>query len=153
MSKYLDGLFRVILTNGGTAVGGTGKAIKFAGGKGLDVTQAPDGTLIEARYSDNAIYAYTPVEAGTSAVAIKSIFPRRGGKAGGSTLTVHGKNLKKNGATPTVKVGGSNCAVQWASNDKLQCTLPGGSGKVDVTVNVGGESYTFSAGYRFVDGK
>lgn len=130
----------------------SGQAIKFAGGRGLDVTQAPDGSLIEARYSDSELYAYKPVEADSPAVALKSVFPHRGGQAGGSTLTVYGKNLKKNGASPSITVGGSNCAVQSATNNKLKCTLPGGSGTVDVVVSVGGETYTMYSGYRYISG-
>jgi len=107
---------------------------------------------VEARFSDQAIYGYKPKEAATSSVAVKSVFPHRGGQAGGSTLTVYGKNLKKGGANPIVTVGGSNCAVQSANNDKLQCNLPGGSGTVDVVVNVNGESSTFKSGYRYITG-
>jgi len=129
-----------------------GRAIAFADGSGLDVTQAPDGTLIEARYIENQIYAYRPVEEASSAVAVKSVFPRRGGLAGGSTLTIYGQNLEKNGEFPSVSVGGSSCAVQSASDNKLECTLPGGSGTVDVVVNVGDESYTFFSGYRYIAG-
>ena len=129
-----------------------GRAIAFAGGSGLDVTQAPDGTLIEARYMQNQIYAYRPVEEASSTVAVKSVFPRRGGLAGGSTLTIYGQNLEKNGEIPSVSVGGSSCAVQSVSDNKLKCTLPGGSGTVDVVVNVGGESYTFFSGYRYIAG-
>jgi len=42
--------------------------------------------------------------------------------------------------------------VQTSSDNKVQCTLPGGSGTVDVVVEVGGQSYTFSSGYRFITG-
>lgn len=126
--------------------------IRLAGGKGLDVTQAPNGSLIEARFSDNQLYAYAPKEVASSAVAVRSIFPHRGGKAGGSTLTVYGSNLNKNGGNPSVTVGGSQCNVIWSSGNKIQCTLPGGSGTVDVVVGVKGESYTFKSGYRFIAG-
>jgi len=124
----------------------------LAGGKGLDVTQAPDGSLIEARFEDMALFGYKPKEAGTSSVVVKSVWPYRGGQAGGSTLTVYGKNFNKNGGAPTVTVGGSNCAVQWSNNDKLLCTLPGGSGTVDIIVTVNGESSNFKSGYRYVRG-
>jgi len=130
----------------------SGKPIKLADGRGLDVTQAPNGSLIEARYTDSELYGYKPVEAASSAVAVKSVFPRRGGLAGGSTLTIYGQNLKKNGASPSITVGGSNCVVQSTSNRKLKCTLPGGLGTVDVVVTVGGESYTFYSGYRYISG-
>ena len=128
------------------------KPIKLVGGKGLDVTQAPNGSLIEARFSDNQLFAYLPKEESSSALAVKSVFPHRGGKAGGSTLTVYGNNLKKNGGNPSVMVGGSQCIVNSSSDNKIQCALPGGSGTVDVVVSVNGESYTFKSGYRFITG-
>jgi len=154
VSRYKGALYRIILTNGGTAVASelAGQAIQFAGGAGLAVTQAPDGSLIEARYTGSELYGYKPVEEASSAVAVKSIFPRRGGLAGGSTLTIYGQNFQKNGASPSITVGGSNCVVQSTSNKKLKCTLPGGLGTVDVVVTVGGESYTFYSGYRYISG-
>lgn len=153
VSQYNSAIYRVILSNGGTATSTEHmNPTKLAGGSGLDVTQAPDGSLVEARLSGMAIYGYKPKEAGTSSVVVKSVWPYRGGQAGGSTLTVYGKNLKKGGANPIVTVGGSDCAVQSASNGNLQCTLPGGSGTVDVAVKVNGESYTFKSGYRYVTG-
>ena len=153
VSKYNDSLFRIILTKDGTSTAHEPmKPIKLAGGKGLDVTQAPNGSLIEARPSDNALYAYLPKEASSAFLAVKSVFPYRGSSTGGSTLTVYGKNMKKNGGSPSVTVGGSSCAVQWSSAGKLKCTLPGGSGTVDVVVSVSGESYTFKAGYRYISG-
>lgn len=153
VSKYNDVLYRIILTPDGTAIAPeSNKPIKLAGVKGLDVTQAPDGSLIELSLSNDALYLIKPDEAPSVAVAVKSVFPWRGGKAGGTTLTVHGVNLNKNGATPTVTAGGSSCAVQSFTAKVIKCVLPGGSGTVDIVVTVGAENYTFEKGYRYING-
>jgi hypothetical protein len=125
-------------------------AIELDGVDTLDVTQHPDGTLIDARLSDNSIYYYKPNEPATSALVIKSVFPRRGGQAGGLTLTVYGKNF---GPTMTVTVGGSNCPVITVEPTKVKCKLPGGPlGKVDVVVTAGAKSAAFKDGYRYISG-
>jgi len=128
-------------------------AIKLGGTNTLDVTQHPDGTLVDARLSDNSIYYYKPNEPATSALIIRSVFPRRGGQAGGSTLTVYGKNFDK-GPTPIVKVGGGNCSIKSVTATKIKCTLPGGPlGKADVVVTVGTSSAAFKDGYKYISGQ
>ena len=60
-----------------------------------------------------------------------------------------------NFALPSVTVGGKACPVVTAllTSTIIECTLPGGSGTVDVVVtNSGNLSYTFKRGYRFITG-
>jgi len=152
-SKYTSKLYRVILRPDGKGViPQSNPPIGLVGKKGLGVTQAPDGSLVQVQYSVNEVWVFQPDEAPSSAVKVNSVFPRRGPRAGGSTLTLYGKNLKQSGKTTTVRVGGSGCAIKSSSATQIKCTLPGGSGTVDVTVTVGTESYVFKKGYRFVTG-
>lgn len=151
-SKYKGGLYRVILTADGEAViPQSNPPLPLVGNLGLGVTQAPDGTLVEIRHADNSVWIHRPKETATTKLIAKSVFPRRGGRAGGTPLTIYGVNLNKNG-NPTVRVGGSSCPVTFVSATKLRCTIPGGTGTVDVVVTSGAESYTFQKGYRFILG-
>lgn len=115
------------------------------------IFQAPDGSLVDTRYLTGAVFAYTPSEAATSALLVKGVFPRRGSVAGGSTLKIYGVNFDKASIT-AVTVGGSSCPVVSVSSNKVVCTLPGGSGTVDVVVSTASESSTFERGYRYITG-
>ena len=142
----------MILTADGEAViPQSNPPLALVGNLGLGVTQAPDGTLVEIRHADNSVWIHRPKEASTTKLIVKSAFPRRGGRAGGTTLTIYGVNLNKNG-NPTVVVGGFSCPVTFTSATKVQCTIPGGTGTVDIVVTSGAESYTFKKGYRFILG-
>lgn len=129
----------------------TGENNEHIGDKGLGLTQAPDGSLVEVRFPANVLWVHEPDEPATTDLTVRAVFPRRGGQAGGSTLTIYGVNLNKNG-NPTVTVGGSACPVTSVAAKKIKCTLPGGSGTVDVIVTSGADSYTYLRGYRFVAG-
>jgi IPT/TIG domain len=90
------------------------------------------------------------VEPKGKVVIVFSIFPSRGSRAGGTTLKIYGVNF---GTNPMVTMGGKSCPVAAtidASN--IKCTIPGGNGLVDVIVSTVNESYTFSNGYRYIDG-
>jgi len=107
---------------------------------------------VDTRYLTGAVYAYTPSEAATSALVVKGVFPRRGPVAGGSTLKIYGINFDP-ATTTSVTVGGSSCpVVSVVSSNKIVCTLPGGSGTVDVVVSTASESSTFERGYRYITG-
>ena len=152
-SKYTSKLYRVILRADGMGViPQSNPPIGLVGAKGLGVTQAPDGSLVQVQYSVNELWVHVPNEAPTSAVKVNTVFPRRGAEAGGSTLTVYGRNLQQSGTATSVMVGASPCPVISVSPNSVKCTLPGGSGTVDVQVTVGTESYTFVKGYRFITG-
>lgn len=153
-SRYKGGLYRIILTADGTGVVPESKEpFELIGDGLLDVTQHPDGTMFDSRYDTGEIYYYKPIERNTkNTVTILSVFPRRGGNAGGSKLVIYGRNLNKNCSPPTVQVGGSDCNITAVSAAKLECSLPGGSGTVDVTVTVRSEASTLTGAYRYISG-
>jgi len=152
-SKYTSKLYRVILRpDGKSVIPQPDPPISLMGKKGLGVTQAPDGSLVQVQYSIDELWVFRPNEVPTSDVKVNSVFPRRGGLAGGSTLTLYGTNLKQTGKTTTVSVGGSNCPILSSTATQIKCILPGGSGTVDITATVGSESYVFKSGYRFIAG-
>ena len=152
-AKYRSALFRIILsTDGRSVIPSSNPAIKLAGDENLDITQAPDGTIISARYTSNDIYYYEPKEPSSSVLAIKSIFPRRGGLAGGSKLSIYGANFGNGGATVTI--GGNNCGnVVVHTGQKITCTLPlGVLGLADVSVTVGSKMATMAKAYKYISG-
>jgi IPT/TIG domain/Malectin domain/Glucose / Sorbosone dehydrogenase len=153
LSKYNSELYRVILSPDGTAVNPyTDPAVPLAGNGGLAVTQAPDGSLIDARHTEGSCYIYKPVEAASSMMDIKSVFPRRGGLAGGSQLMIFGVNF---GGLRNVTIGGSACSnATLVSPTKITCILPPGTvGRKDVTVSTSSASDTFVKGYRYITGR
>jgi IPT/TIG domain/Glucose / Sorbosone dehydrogenase len=160
VSKYKDGLFRIILSSDGNSVVSNSKpAISLAGDNGLAVTQAPNGNLIDARYNTNECYVYIPEEPPTTALQIFSIFPRRGGLVGGSTVTIYGANfVPQPSFAVEVFVGGSPCTnvvVVNSANSILKCKLPTSSsiGSKDVVVNVGnGILVTMPFAYLYISG-
>lgn len=159
ISKYNGGAYRVILTPDGKGVmPQSDPALLLVDGQGLDITQAPSGEMIEVRYGKARIWYHRPKETTTNALVVNSVFPRRGGEAGGSSLHIFGRNFDKNGASPTVTVGGKDCPVvvvkaPLANYDRIECTLPGGTGTVDIVVALGGETSIFQKGYRYIRGK
>lgn len=153
VSKYTDGLYRVILSDDGLGViPQSVPAIGLIGDGGLDVTQAPNGNLIEVRLPMNSIYYHTPVEAATTALKVLSVFPRRGPNTGGTKLNIYGVNLKGSGLAVTV--GGRSCPIGLIkTTTRLTCTLPGGiNGNADVVVTSIIGTYTFKKGYRYISG-
>jgi IPT/TIG domain len=154
LSKYKDGLYRVILSDDGETVNPiSNPAIEMigVGDDGLAVTQAPDGSLVDARYETRSCFTFQPDEPASTELIVKSVFPRRGGLAGGSTLLIFGANFS---GSPTVTVGGRPCTgVVLRSGKKMECTLPSGSlGRADVVVTIGAASDTFEKGYRYITG-
>ena len=150
-SKFMDGLYRVILTPDGLGViPQNNSPLPFLGRGGLTVTQAPDGTLIEVHFIGNSLYYHKANETSTTALQVNSVFPRRGGNAGGTKLSVYGVNFNANS---TVKVGGTKCPVLSTTAARITCTLPGGSGTVDIIVTGSAGTYTFKRGYRYISGK
>jgi IPT/TIG domain len=149
--KYKSSLLRTVLSPDGLSANLLSvPGISLVGRSGLDVTQAPNGNLIEVRYLTNSIWVDIPVETATSALQVNSVFPSRGSQAGGTLLRIYGRNF---GATPNVKVGTSNCPIDGTpSATYIQCTLPGGTGLQDVIVSSGSNSYIFQKGYRYITG-
>lgn len=152
LSKYAGQLYRVILEpDGRSVIPQSDPALNLGvGSSGLDVTQAPSGTLIEARFDKNNLHYHKPTEPGFSEMRINSVFPRRGPISGGTLLKVYGANFGT--GTPQVSVGNSDCPVVSSSNDIIQCTLPSGVGSVDISVTNDSETYVFAKSYRFITG-
>jgi hypothetical protein len=150
--KYKSSLRRTVLSADGLSVHPlTVPAIPLTGSGGLDVTQAPNGNLIEVRLVTNSLWVNVPIDAPTSVLTVNSVFPTRGGQAGGTSLHIYGVNFPIN---PIVTVGTSECPlVGTPTTTFLECSLPGGSGAVDVTVSSGSESYIFKQGYRYILGR
>ena len=122
------------------------------GSIGLDITQAPNGNIIEVRYENSSLAVIVPVEPKSTVLTIKSAFPRRGRNAGGNVLSIYGINFLKSGKKPTITVGGVDCPRISATQNRIDCTLPGGRNLVDIVVTNGLERSTFEKGYRYISG-
>jgi IPT/TIG domain/Glucose / Sorbosone dehydrogenase len=153
--RYTNNIYRVVLTPDGQGIlpSLNKRGINMnLGDLGLDLTQAPNGNLVEMRFNTSNVYYHKPVEPETTELIAKTCWPRRGGTAGGTPLTIYGVNLNARSSTVTVAVGGVDCPVTYTSATKVTCTLPGGVGTVDIVVKNGGSTSTFEKGYRFVSG-
>jgi IPT/TIG domain/Glucose / Sorbosone dehydrogenase len=151
----LKNIHRIVLTADGRAVlpSLNKKGLKMnIGNLGLDLTQAPNGNLVEMRYASSNVFYYKPVEPATTALIAKTCWPHRGRSSGGSTLSIYGVNFNTRSPTVTVTVGGSNCPVTMVTATRVDCTLPGGVGTVDIVVQNGAATSTFQRGYRYISG-
>ena len=153
VSRYKNGLYRAILSpDGKSIIPDSTPLIPLVGAAGLDVTMAPNGNLIEVRLSSNSLGVHVAKEAVMTILQVKSIFPRRGGQAGGTILTIYGINLGSNISTK-VTVGRQSCPVLSATSTVIECVVPpGGLGTADIVVNGIAGSYTFQRGYRYISG-
>jgi glucose/arabinose dehydrogenase len=125
------------------------------GDQGLDVTLAPNGNLIEVRYVPETVAYYKPYEKDTDRLIVKSVFPHRGRSSGGTILSIYGVNFVslRDGSNPIVTVGGLNCpTIPTITATRIDCTLPGGFGTVDIVVTTGSSSSTFEKGYKYISG-
>ena len=92
--KYKKELLRTVLSADGLSANPlTIPGLKLLGQNGLDVAQAPNGNLFEARYTTSSLFISRPNEAATAAIRVGSVFPTRGGVAGGTALRVYGLNF------------------------------------------------------------
>jgi Glucose / Sorbosone dehydrogenase/IPT/TIG domain len=151
-AKYQGSLLRIILTPDGKGViPQSDPAILLTPDvDALDVTQAPDGTLISTSLDQNALYFHKPIEVPTTKIQVKSCYPRRGGRVGGNTLTIFGVNFQN---VTNVFAGTRECTITMKAISKVGCTMPGGTGTVDIIVSGSdGTSYNFERGYRYVTG-
>lgn len=151
LGRYKGGLYNAELSSDGRSVLRTPTMLDSNGG--LSLTQGPDGTLFVVRNDEGDVLYVSPEESVRSTdVDVKSVFPRRGPRSGGSILTIYGENLSKFG-TPTVTVGGNLCPLTGSVSDaKISCRLPSGTGTVDIQVSSGRETDTFARGYRYISG-
>lgn len=126
--------------NGASTVSGLGSfPPQLLSQGGLDVTLGPDGTLFVAGNGAGIqkIFYHRPVETvPPPGLMIMSVFPRRGPKSGGSTMSIYCQNLDAS-AGVSVTVGGNECTNPVASGQKITCKIPEGAGKVDVVVTTG----------------
>jgi IPT/TIG domain len=152
VSKYKDGLFRIILREDGKSVAPESiPAIPLVGDNTLSVTQTPEGSLIDTRYLANQIFVHTPVQVvPMKDVLIYGVFPRRGGQAGGYILSIYGFNFQK--GSVFVKVGKRKCPIISVKPKRITCRVYGGKGTVDVFVKVGKEKVTLDRGFRYISG-
>ena len=153
--KYKGALLRTVLSSDGLSANQlTIPGLTLLGRSGLDVTQAPNGNLIEVRYPSSSIFVSRPIESATSIIRVSSVFPYRGGLAGGTPLRIFGMNF--GAAPPTVTVGAFNCPVDTSTitSTEIRCTLPGNPpGLVDIVVTSATTgAYTFQKGYRYITG-
>lgn len=94
---------------------------------GLDVTQAPNGHLIEGQF-DGDSYAYEPIDPSVAGeFDIKAVFPYRGPIGGGSTLdNVYGNNVDLGDINNVnVVLGDKNCSVTNVISTRIRrCRIP-----------------------------
>jgi Malectin domain/IPT/TIG domain len=116
-----------------------------------DSLMSSTGSLYVAKYKAGKIRYLIPLETASTTLVVKSVFPRRGGQAGGNVLSIFGEKFDS-GGTPAVSVGRRACPVLSFTASKITCTLPGGSGTADIVVTTGSNEATFAAGYRYITG-
>jgi IPT/TIG domain/Glucose / Sorbosone dehydrogenase len=155
--KYTDGLFRIVLTpDGREVVPESDPILSLQGDSGLDITQAPNGVLIQTRLPTEDLTLFVPIEVDNGELEVKSVFPRRGGEAGGNKLDIYGTHFDLGGVdntTLSVMLGGSACLVTSMTPTKIVCIIPGGEkGTVNLTVTNGNYSSSFNRAYRYITG-
>lgn len=157
-AKFKSRLYRSVIMSDGDVHPLSLPGIPLLGGAGLDVTQAPNGNLIEVRYVANKIFVSRAVEPEGVALKVYSVFPTRGSVLGGTKLSIYGVNFGEHGGA-SVTVGNKDCPITNADASFIECVLPGGRSDtlVDIVVSSNksspSQSYTFAEGYRYIDGK
>jgi hypothetical protein len=160
--KYTSSISRIILRPDGLGViPQSNPALALGiGAQGLSLTQAPDGTLIDIRYSTGSVFYHRAVEAPTTALKVHAVFPRRGPASGGYLLNVFGVNLDSVVSVVIVDPQKSDVEcpiVSLVSQKKLTCTMPPGDRGTTVNIRVisnsaKGETYQFLRGFRYITG-
>lgn len=154
IGRYKGDVYNIKLKDNGlaTEIGKSDYPPTFIDDNGtLDIVQGPDGTLFTVTYKFNKVKYHKPTEESSLHLKVKSTFPRRGPKDGGSTLTIYGDHLYTYGV-PSVLVGGNLCSLQaMPSESMIRCTLPAGEGVADIVVSAGLHSHLFIGGYRYIN--
>jgi glucose/arabinose dehydrogenase len=157
----INSISRIILNEDGSNVIQESQQVipMSIGYQSLDITQAPNGNIIDISYNTNKLLLIQPVEQATTQLTVNTAFPRRGRSSGGNVLSIYGVNLdftsgdgSTNVTTTVATVGNVDCPIVTLSSTQIDCTLPGGIGTVDVTVSNGIITSTFAKGYRYVSG-
>jgi hypothetical protein len=156
IGQWGGAIYDVALTANGQGASSTQPLLTDGG---LDLTEGPGGTIVIAQNQKWNVIYYTPKELAVDTLQVKSLFPRRGHKSGGTVLNIYGNNLNISsfGTVPEVTVGGKDCPLSGPiTGKKLSCTLPSGQGTVDVAVSAttqdGSQSDIFRGGYRYIPG-
>ncbi|WP_426670640.1 IPT/TIG domain-containing protein [Mucilaginibacter sp. McL0603] len=76
----------------------------------------------------------------TQNTSLDSVFPLAAG--GGDTLTLTGKNLALNGATPVIKLNDQPMTIIKSGPDELQVIVPKMAGSGKITAIIGDKTYT-----------
>jgi glucose/arabinose dehydrogenase len=128
IAKYKKDLYRAILSPDGQSLIPQSRSLLplGIGQHSLDVTQAPDGTLVVAQHLTNGLAYYAPREESANTTTILSVFPRRGG--GGHEWHMYGHNLLVLGTSIAVVLRDANnvvssCPITSQANTKLSCQL------------------------------
>lgn len=102
-----------------------------------------------ADYQENQIIYHKPDEPTPNTPYILSAFPFRGPLSGGNQILISGFNFS---TSPIVKIGGKNCSVISATNNKVTCNVPAGDslGNVNVEIAQGSQTVSLSNGYRYM---
>lgn len=152
IGRWNGEIYNVALTNTGlaTEIGPSAYPPVLLEEGALDIVQGPDGTLFTANHASRKVKFYSPMETYSTDIKIKSVYPRRGPKNGGSTLTIYGDNLYTFGL-PVVFIGQNPCEVHAPTSDsKIMCTLPQGEGMTNVIVTAGSRTNMLVGGYRYI---
>jgi glucose/arabinose dehydrogenase len=149
-----NGFSRLILNEDGTDV--VPQSYKFIpldiGTGALDVTQAPNGNLIDFRYESNFVTYYAPVDAPKTIPVVNTVWPYRGPASGGNMLSIYGQNFGSVIADAAANVGGVACPIVSVTPVLIECLLPGGMGTVDVKVTIVNTVATYEKGYQYITG-
>ncbi len=126
-----------------TADSATRITVKSPPGKGtvtVTVTTA-GGTATVGKFSYNASSPAPP-----AAPVVTGISPDSGPAAGGTSVTISGKNLSN---ATGVSFGGTGAKITADSSTKVTATSPSGSGTVDITVSTKGGTSAKSSADKF----
>jgi serine/threonine protein kinase len=126
-----------------TADSGTRITVKSPPGKGtVTVTvTTPGGTATAGKFSYKASAPPPP-----AAPVVTGISPNTGPAAGGTSVTITGKNLSN---ATGVSFGGAGAKITADSSTKVTATSPSGSGTVDITVTTKGGTSAKSNADKF----
>lgn len=135
MSTYKGGKTYRMGVNGGTA---TTTPDEISASGGITFVENAYGDLIFPRLTEKTVFILRPDVATKPGLFIAGAVPFRHGKSGGTLITIGGRNF---GSSPTVQIGGKNCAIKTKSQTEIVCTVPGnGGGLKTIAITSGTES-------------
>src|SRR4029077_1926098 len=115
-----------------------------AGSGVVDVTASVGGQTSLINPADQ--FTYPPAPAPT----VTAISPPGGAAAGGTPVTINGTNFSTTAGATTIAFGSAaGTAVSCSSTTSCTATSPAGTGTVDVTVSVAGQTSATSGADQF----